>query len=150
MFSELQSRLAASLIIAVVVLGSVGYALWPEKGMVSQSLQCDSIDDVRARTICERLEQEMRWTWFGHAIISPGWRVNFHSVKRTYCLEKTDRLDIPALDVLRRTAKDRRVETGADFLVRLIRNKDGTGDEDAASIFNPANPSFILKEGCLP
>jgi len=118
--------------------------------MGSRDLQCAAISDARAQVICRRLEQEMQWTWLGHAIISPGWRVSFKSVRRTYCAEKIDPRDIAALDVLRKTTKDWRAESGAEFLLRLVRNKDGAGDEDIASIFNPANPSFILKDGCAP
>ena len=84
----------------------------------------------------------------GHAIIAPGWRVTFESVRRTYCTEKIGLQDIGSLDILRKTTKDWRAESGAEFLLRLVRNKDGLGDEDITSIFNPANPSFILKDGC--
>ena len=85
----------------------------------------------------------------GHAIISPGWRVTFESVRRTYCAESMSARDIPALDALRRTG-DWRAESAADYLLRLIRNRDGLGDEDSASVFNPGNPLFILKGGCEP
>ncbi len=92
----------------------------------------------------------MQWSWLGHAIIAPGWRVSLESVRRTYCGEHIGPQDIPALEVLRHAAKDWRAESGADFLLRLLRDKDGAGDEDVASVFNPANPSFLLKNGCAP
>jgi hypothetical protein len=49
---------------------------------------------------------------------------------------------------MQRSVKDRRAENGAEFLLRLVRNRDGSGREDLASIFNPRNPSYILKDGC--
>jgi hypothetical protein len=88
-------------LLAAVVIISLGYALWPQNGMASRNLQCDGIDNARARAICERLEQEMAWTWMGHTIVSPGWRVSLQSVTRTYCVEKIDPRDIPALEGLR-------------------------------------------------
>ncbi len=116
--------------------------------MGTRDLHCNVITDDRARIICLRLEQEMQWTWMGHAVISPGWRIGFESVRRTYCAENIRSDDIPALKILRQTTKDWRAENGAEMLLRLIRNKDGTGDEDTTSIFNSTNPSFILKDRC--
>ena len=83
----------------------------------------------------------------GHAVISPGWRVTF-SVARTYCAERVGPEDVQALKNLRRTTKDWRAESGADFLIRLVQNREG--GENITSIFNPANPAFILKGGCPP
>jgi hypothetical protein len=41
--------------------------------MHSRILHCDEFALARTRTICHALEREMKWEWFGHAIISPGW-----------------------------------------------------------------------------
>lgn len=142
------SRRSAALSVVAVFFGLLVYGLWPPGNLGSRDLQCGAIPDTRAQVICRRLEQEMQWTWTGHAIVSPGWRVSFESVRRTYCAEHIGPQDIPVLDLLRQAAKDWRAESGAEFLLRLVRNKDGAGDEDAASIFNPANPSFILQDGC--
>ncbi len=133
-----------------VLFGGLVYGLSPRAGMASRDLNCDAIYDPRARVICRRLERDMQWTWMGHAIISPGWRITFESVRRTYCAESIGPRDIPALDVLRHNTRDWRAASGADYLLRLIRNRDGLGDEDSASVFNPANPLFILKGGCEP
>jgi hypothetical protein len=121
-----------------------------EINMVSRDLQCDAVRHARGRAICRRLQQEMQWTWTGHVIISPGWRVTFQTVRRTYCLEKIGVRDIAALESMQRAAKDWRAEDGAEFLLRLVRNRDGSGREDLASIFNPKNSSYILKDGCRP
>ena len=142
------SKRNAIILIFAVFFSLVVYGLWPERGMGSRDLRCAEILNARAQTICRRLEKELQWTWMGHAIIAPGWRVSFEGVRSTYCAEKIGAGDIAALDVLRQTAKDWRAESGAEFLLRLVRNKDSAGDEDIASIFNPANPSFILKNGC--
>ncbi len=132
----------------LVFLGLIIYGLWPERSLRSVDLHCAAVSDARAAVICHRLEQEMEWTWLGHAIIAPGWRVTFRSVKRTYCAEKVGMDDLPSLERLRRATRDWRAELGADFLIRLVRNKDGGGDEPANSIFNPDNPAFVLRGGC--
>lgn len=146
----MSKRNAAIAIAAVVLVGLVTCGFWLPKGLRSRDLQCIAIPDARAQSICRRLQHEMQWSWLGHAIIAPGWRVSFESVRRTYCAEHIGQQDIAALEVLRRATKDWRAESGAESLLRLLRNKDGAGDEDAASIFNPSNPSFLLKDGCAP
>ena len=90
----------------------------------------------------------MQWTWMGHAIVSPGWRISFESVLHTYCAENMGPQDIPALEALRQSRRNWRLESGAEILLRLVRNKDGAGDEDSNNVFNPANPNYILKGGC--
>jgi hypothetical protein len=129
-------------------VGVIAYGLFPDERLRWRDLQCATVPDARAQVICRRLENEMRWTWLGHAIIAPGWRVGIESVRRTYCLENVSLRDVAALEVLRRSTRDWRAELGAEFLIRLVRNKDGRGDEPVNSIFNPENPAFILKDGC--
>jgi hypothetical protein len=132
----------------VAFVGLVLYGLWPDKSLRYRDLNCASVPNARAQIICRRLQQEMQWTWFGHAIVAPGWRVGFEGVRRTFCAEHISLEDVSALEVLRRSTRDWRAELGADFLIRLVRNKDGNGNEPVNSIFNPENPAFILKKGC--
>jgi hypothetical protein len=51
----------------------------------------------RARQICEALEREMEWTWSGHAIIAPSFRVTFATVKKVYCVLSVTAQDTPSL-----------------------------------------------------
>jgi hypothetical protein len=145
----------------IVTIGAIGVSVWlfgaaaatcdaspGQTNMTSRDLGCAAVSDIRASVICRRLQREMQWTWTGHAIISPGWRVTFRSVVRTYCGEKVGSKDVKSLEALRRSSTDWRTESGADFLLRLVRNLDGSAHEDAGSIFNAHNPSYILKDGC--
>jgi hypothetical protein len=134
--------------VLVAFASLVLYGLWPDESLRWRDLKCASILDARAQAICRRLQQEMQWTWFGHAIIAPGWRVGFETIRRTLCAEHVNLEDVSALEVLRGSTRDQRAELGTDFLIRLVRNKDGKGDEPVNSIFNPRNPAFILKRGC--
>jgi hypothetical protein len=146
--APLQTRHIVFSIPILLLLGAVVYGLLPEPGMGSRNLGCDK-QPGRAREICRRLEREMQWTWMGHAIISPGWRVTFESIARTYCAERVGPEDTSALQTLRQTTKDWRAESGADFLIRLVQNKDEY-ESGGENIFNRTNPSFILKDGCSP
>jgi len=58
----------------------------------------------------QSLEWELEWTWTGHAILTPSFRVTFETVKKVYCL-----LSISAADTL----------ALVDIVVRLERKPDG-------------------------
>lgn len=115
--------------------------------MVSRDIGCAKVDSGRGKNICNNLSASMEWTWMGHAIISPGWRVTWDGLGRVYCHEKITAADIPVLESLKR-GSDWRLEDGADDLIRLTMNSGGKGIEDENSIFNPKNASYILKGGC--
>ena len=147
--------------IASILVGAIGVGVWAideialafdasprQTNITSRDLGCAAVPDIRGRIICRRLQREMQWTWTGHAIISPGWRVTFQSVIRTYCGEKMGSKDVKSLEALRHSSEDWRTESGADFLLRLVRSVDGSAHEDEGSIFNTHNPSYILKGGC--
>lgn len=86
---------------------------------------CNQEATQRARAICHSLEQEMQWEWLGHAIVSPGYRVGFESVRKTYC-----RLPILAEDTATLVAlatshwgvgmRDVQIENGARWLLYLL------------------------------
>jgi hypothetical protein len=94
----------------------------------------------------------MRWTWMGHAIVSPGWRMTWDGLRNVYCREHIGPADLPALDHLGRIAEgaggDWRLANGAESLVRLVQSARGASTEPENSIFNPANRSYILAAGC--
>jgi len=144
---QLHRRTIVNSALLLFLLSAVAYAFWPQHGMGSRDLGCDR-QIGRAQEICLRLQRDMEWTWTGHAIISPGWRVTFASIARTYCAEHIRPDDISALRILRQSTKDWRAESGADFLIRLAQNKAGGEADDITSVVNPANPSYILKDGC--
>jgi hypothetical protein len=134
--------------IAAVLLALAGAAAQPSPHMISRDLGCIAVLDERAQRICEALAREMEWTWFGHAMISPGWRVTWSSLRRVYCSENIGPEDGHALDLLRRAAPDWRAQSGAEGLIRLARGREDHSEEEPTSIFDPAHSSYILAHGC--
>jgi hypothetical protein len=112
---------AAALIASVLIL------CWPSGYMASRDIGCGKVNSERGKNICNALSASMEWTWMGHAIISPGWRVTWTGLGHVYCREKITDADLPVLEMLIR---------GPDW-----RLKDG-------AIFNPENLDYILKNGC--
>lgn len=135
---------------ALVVVGVISLVLmmgWPDKKMISRDIGCANVAAGRGREICQALSDSMEWTWMGHAIISPGWRVTWNALRRVYCREQLSAADLPALEAMK-SGPDWRLEDGANDLIRLIGSR-GPAKESENSIFNPTNPQYILKDGCV-
>ena len=90
----------------------------------------------------------MQWTWMGHAIIAPGWRLTAEGLAQVWCAARITDADLPALESLRHASMDWRLETAADDLMRIAKNRRGDGDEPETSIFHPKNAAYVLKAGC--
>ncbi|MEO8131983.1 MAG: hypothetical protein ABJF23_11225 [Bryobacteraceae bacterium] len=141
-----RSTAMAAVFVACVAAAIVAVA-WPVKGMSSRDIGCSQVSGARGRQICQALSDSMEWTWMGHAIIAPGFRVTWDALRRVYCHAKVNAADIPLLEAMKQ-GSDWRLQDGADLLIRLIRSREGTAVEPESSIFNPANPQYPLKNGC--
>lgn len=143
------------------------FQVWAGDHMLSRNLHCDGFELARTRTICHALEKEMKWGWFGHAIISPGWRPTFDGVAQVFCTLPVDASDAPAIIPMtgwsRKETKlpDWRLEDGAQWLLFLLGNKAmaflptaGMKKEieesisNPTSVWNPSNPAYPLRNGC--
>lgn len=54
-------------------------------GLYSRDLVCKDQPSDRAKEICRALERELEWTWKGHAIISPSYRMTIDGERRIFC-----------------------------------------------------------------
>jgi len=122
---------------AMAPSGANGVSLW------SRDLGCAADADERARQVCQLLGEGMEWTWTGHAIISPGWRVTWETIRRAWCAAGLREDDAPALEALRRSP-DFRLETGAAGLLALLR----PAAQDPGTVYHPANPAYLPRAGC--
>jgi hypothetical protein len=139
-------------IIALLAAALIGLALilcWPSGNMASRDIGCANANSERGRDVCNALSASMEWTWMGHAIVSPGWRVTWSGLARVYCRENITTADLPVLEVLKR-GSDWRLADGAEALIRLTTNGTGKVTESETSIFNPKNTDYILRDGCAP
>jgi hypothetical protein len=157
-------------IILLILVGAAAAAIAfdNDKRMYSHDLGCADYTG-RAGEICRSLSREMQWEWLGHAIVSPGWRVTFQTMRQVYCKNAITTKDIPALKEMAGYEPfkmiDARLENGAVGLLTLLRTRPETKAADIPdsafdahsgimyaigtnSIFNPQNPSYILRGGC--
>jgi hypothetical protein len=111
--------------------------------VLDRSLGCAAYaGDARAGELCTRLERGMQWTWMGHALPAPGWRITRDTLRRVWCEARLGPSDAPALRTLSR-ARDGRLEGAAGSLLHLIAQ-----DEPENSILNAHHPQFVLRQGC--
>lgn len=140
-------RFTISVLATAVFLAAMLVIFWLDRKMVSRNIGCADVRQVREKKICRALSESMEWTWMGHATLSPGWRVTWDTVRRVYCRENMGVADLPALEALK-MGSDWRLQDGADDLIRLVSTVSGRVSEPENSIFNPANPQYILKDAC--
>ena len=69
----------------IVLLVSLTAAPAHSAGIYSRNLNCSRWGEKSFHTICEALERELEWTWTGHAIVSPSFRMTAQGAKRAYC-----------------------------------------------------------------
>ena len=134
-------------LVALALVGLLGALFWPRGVMASRDIGCAKFTPKREQEICRALSAAMEWTWLGHAVIAPGWRLAWQGLRRVYCAERISAADVPALEALAR-GPDWRLENGAGNLLRLVAAQAGRNDEPETSIFNPSNPEYLLKGGC--
>jgi hypothetical protein len=134
--------------LALASLVAVGIAMaWPDKRMMSRDIGCARVPLGRTKAICQAVSDSMQWTWMGHAIVSPGWRVTWKSLRQVYCSERINAADLPALEDLK-LGSDWRLQDGTEGLIRLIGSENGHTPDPENSIFNPLNSQYILRGGC--
>lgn len=144
----MRRRIAIPALLVAGVIGLVLVMAWPDKKMISRDIGCAKVTLGRGNEICRALSDSMEWTWMGHAIISPGWRVTWNALRRVYCREKISAADLTALEAMK-VGSDWRLQDGADELIRLVGSRSGRANEPETSIFNPTNPLYLLKDGCV-
>ena len=66
-------------------------------GLYSHNLECEKQTSKRSTEICAALQDALEWSWTGHAIISPGFRMDVNRVLKVYCVMPITNADTPIL-----------------------------------------------------
>jgi hypothetical protein len=116
----------------LLVLASAPVLAMAGDTLLSRDLHCDRFELARSREICRALEREMEWTWMGHAVIWPGFRVTWSALRRVFCAMHVEPRDTQALVALvtwhrKGEQNDMRLENGATSLLKMM----GKGAVDA-------------------
>jgi hypothetical protein len=146
---KVKFKITAVLVIMLSFLGFIGIVagnLAPWR--YSRHMKCGEQTEERARDICISIERNLEYTWLGHANISPGYRSTWKTVVAVWCDQQIKREDMKELHTLSES-DDWRLAYAAESLLRLLTGHDQYGYPEAeTSIFNPSNPSYILRDGC--
>lgn len=98
-------------------------------GLYSRDLDCEEQHTDRSREICRAMEEALEWTWKGHAIISPSYRVTFESERRVFCQlpittgDTRTLVDMVINSDWRHTTAEARINNGARGLLALLGQK---------------------------
>lgn len=77
--SDITLKQTAGLVLLLLSSASAADALY------SRNLSCEQQSSSRTQEICRALEQALEWTWTGHAILSPSYRVGTQRIRQIYC-----------------------------------------------------------------
>jgi hypothetical protein len=107
------------------ILASAPVVVAAHDTLLSRDLHCDRFELARSREICRALEREMEWTWMGHAVSWPGFRVTWSTLRRVFCAMRVEPRDTPALVALATWYRegeqnDMRLEDGATDLLKMM------------------------------
>jgi hypothetical protein len=119
--SQRFARVRPAWLLVVLVISSPASAA----ELYSRDLTCETQSIGRAQEICKSLESTLAWSWFGHAIISPGFRVDVGRVKNVFCDLPITAADTPILvelALLTANASDSRLQlnTGVVSLLAML------------------------------
>jgi hypothetical protein len=135
-----------SVISVLVVLGAFAFLFWHG----SRQLDCQLQAADRARAICASIERHLEFTCCGHAVIDPGFRPTWMTIREVWCEQRIGASDETVLRVLA-GAQDWRLVSAAGSLLRLSTGHDPDGaPEPSSSVFDLSNPDYLLREGCPP
>jgi hypothetical protein len=148
MTSSRALKVAAYSVVSVIALVMVVFFTGAEHWQYSRRMDCEKQVDARAHEICMSIERHLEYTCCGHAIISPGYRSTWTTVTKVWCEQRIEQKDATLLRALTK-ARDWRLSSAADSLLRLLTGRDQYGAEESeTSSLHPANPSYLLKDGC--
>lgn len=119
--------------------------------MLSRQLGCEYQAKGEDRNLCLLLQNKEEWTWLGHGGAFPGWRVTSRTICSTYYKYEISEAHLAQLERMRQVNSgdiDWRLQAGLDGLLRILKGRGTPSPEEASSIFNPQNPSYILKDNC--
>lgn len=108
---------------------------------------CAGVQPERAREICVAMAASFTWQWTGHASIAPSYKPDLQTIGQAYCRAKLTPADAPALKQLQQSS-DWRLESAAGWLLNILDAEEGKSAEPENSVFNPASPHYVLRQGC--
>lgn len=93
--------------------------------LYTRNLHCEQQPSKRSKEICHALEHALEWTWTGHNIISPSFRLSFKGIRHAYCT-----LPITTKDI--------------ESLVEMALNSEGKSGMRPAQINNGATSLLLM------
>lgn len=122
----------------------------------SKNLHCNRIADDREAEICKILEKNQNYEFFGHAIVSFGYQIDFVGARNAWCelhIEEKDEMLLKKMKFGHYTDSrldiDSRINNGADILFSLLNAKlypDSPLYE--GSVYSPWSSDYLLKAPC--
>jgi hypothetical protein len=113
-------------IVPIGAIAAVGAFLFSTDGLLRRDLACEDMSAGRAQKLCRALAKNMDWTWTGHSILSPSFRVTISGTRRTLCQQPVTPDDTLALIEIFLSTQSRfgmaaaQLNNGSRFLLNML------------------------------
>lgn len=137
----------------VITIGLVWIVAWGDfdEWHYSKNLNCGELQNPRKEEICKSLEKYQEYTFFGHAMISAGYRSTYATIKNSWCELSLNEADLERLKAMESDYKlSPPLIQGSGMLYSLLDanlNKDSIMYSN--SMYSPTSPNYLIKDGCL-
>lgn len=116
----------------------------------SKNLHCMTYQNARRVEICRSIEKYQEYGFFGHAIISAGYRPSFTTVKKAWCELSLTEADLKLLkDMQYDYSLSPQLMDGSGMLYSLLNANLNQGSNlYIGSVYDTSSPDYLIKDGC--
>ncbi len=139
-------------VIFVVVIAVLWLVVWGDfdEWRYSKNLHCMTYQNYRKVEICKSIEKYQEYEFFGHTIISAGYRSTFATAKKAWCELSLSEADLSLLkDMQYDFSLSPQLMDGSGLLYSLLDAKFHPGSNlNTGSVYDPTSLDYLLKGGC--
>lgn len=137
----------------VITIGLIWFVAWGDfdEWRYSKDLHCMTFQNSRKVEICKSIEKHQEYGFFGHAIISAGYRSSFATAKKAWCELFLTEADLNLLrDMQYDYSLSPQLFVGSGMLFSLLDATLNPGsDLYIGSVYDPSSSDYLIKKGCI-
>ena len=136
----------------IVVIGLLWLVAWGDfdEWRYSKNLHCAELQNPRKIEICKSIEKYQEYEFFGHAMISAGYRSSFTTTKKAWCELSLTEADFALLEDMRYDyGLSSQLRTGSGMLYNLLdANLNPDSNLYLGSVYGTSSSDYLIRDGC--
>lgn len=139
--------------IGAVVIGLLWLVAWGDfaEWHYTKNLHCEQLQNSRQEEICKSIETYQEYEFFGHAMISVGYRSSFVTARKAWCELSLTEKDLELLKEMQYPPIELPVQlqVGSGMLFSLLDAQlHPDSPQYVGSLYDPTSASYLLEGGC--